>query len=84
MTLIIRRPHAYWFLEQVSGLDENSAILALPSGLKLPSGELLPIPSVFILASNRNVIDRIALANQSSGAGLEEFLIKSFQDDRKP
>ena len=61
-----------------------AAILALPSGLKLPSGEMLPIPSVFILDSTREVVDRIALADQSSSGELEEFLRKSLSADRQP
>jgi len=76
VTLIIRRPHAYWFLEQVSDLDENAQILALPSGLKLSNGELLPIPSVFVLDAKRNVIDRIALTDTNAGRTLRQTLNK--------
>ena len=65
-------------------LDENAPILALPSGLKLPYGDVLPIPSVFILDSSRDSVDHLALADQSSDGRLEQFLRKSLQADRDP
>ena len=77
VTLIIRRPHAYWFLEQVSGLDANAQILALPSGLKLSNGEVLPIPSVFVLNAQRDVIDRVALADGNAANALQRTLATS-------
>ena len=74
VTLIIRRPHAYWFLEQVSDLGENAAVLAIPSGLKLPSGEILPIPSVFVLDGDREVLAQVALADSNAASLLRETL----------
>ena len=76
MTLIIRRPHAYWFLEQVSDVGEDAKILALPSGLKLSNGEVLPIPSVFVLDAERKVIDRVALADGSAASTLPRMLAR--------
>ena len=76
VTLIIRRPHAYWFLEQVSDVGADAKILALPSGLKLSNGEVLPIPSVFVLDAERKVIDRVALADGSAASTLPRMLAR--------
>jgi len=77
VTLIIRRPHAYWFLKKVSGFDENAPFGAIPDGLKLPDGVVLPIPSVYILDSSGGAIDHIAVDGRGSRYGLEELLRKS-------
>ena len=77
VTLIIRRPHAYWFLKKVSGFDENAPFGAIPDGLKLPDGVVLPIPSVYILDSSGGAIDHIAVDGRGSGYGLEELLRRS-------
>lgn len=74
VTLIIRRPHAYWFLKLVSGFDENANFGAIPDGLKLPSGELLPIPSVFVLDGDREVLDQVALADGNAASLLRQAL----------
>ena len=55
-------------------MDADARILALPTGLKLPNGEVLPIPSVFVLDEDREVLDRVALAHRNAASVLRETL----------
>jgi len=74
VTLIIRRPHAYWFLEHVSDPNETASVAAIPSGLRLSSGVVLPIPSVFVLDGDGEVLDQVALADSNAASLLRQTL----------
>ena len=64
--VIIRRPHAYWFLEEIAGNDRGAGrVLATPSGLDL-DGKLLPIPGIFFIDPDRAVLDRVALSGDDA------------------
>ncbi len=77
VTLIIRRPHSYWFLKLVSGFDESASFGAIPDGLKLPSGVTLPIPSVYVLDSDREALDHVALlSNENAASHVRKMLQK--------
>ncbi len=67
VSIIIRRPHAYWFLEDI-GNDgrESLSIRATPAGLYIDDDDLLPIPSFFFLDADRTVLGNVALAGPSA------------------
>ena len=66
--IIIRRPHAYWFLMDVGGGDDTSrSISATPAGVVIDDGDLLPIPSFFFLDSDKQVLGNVALAEPAAG-----------------
>lgn len=46
--LLIRRPHAYWFLEATYG-ESGGLGTAEPSGARTGSGERLPLPGLYVL-----------------------------------
>jgi len=61
VTIIIRRPHAYWFLE-LGREEEPMSVSATPAGVVIDGGDLLPIPSFFFIDPDQNVLGNIALA----------------------
>ena len=72
--LIIRRPNAYWFLEELTGTSNEQSVLALPEGLKIGDREILPIPGVYFLDPNREVRGTIALLESGAQRALEETM----------
>jgi len=65
--IIIRRPHAYWFLMDLGGGDDDSrSISATPAGVIIDGGDLLPIPSFYFLDADKNVLGNVALADDGA------------------
>jgi hypothetical protein len=60
--IIIRRPHAYWFLSELGREQEPMSVSATPAGVVIDGGNLLPIPSFFFIDPDQNVLGNIALA----------------------
>ncbi len=73
--IIIRRPHAYWFLEDIGGADKaTDSVLATPRGLTISGGELLPIPGIFFIDPDRAVLGRVALTDADARDRLLEIM----------
>jgi hypothetical protein len=73
--IIIRRPHAYWFLMDLGGGDDDSrSISATPAGVIIDGGDLLPIPSFFFLDADKNVLGNVALADDGATAKTLELM----------
>ncbi|MEE8458482.1 MAG: PDZ domain-containing protein [Phycisphaerales bacterium] len=65
--IIIRRPHAYWFLMDLGGADDDSrSISATPAGVVIDGGDLLPIPSFYFLDADKQVLGNVALADDGA------------------
>ncbi len=75
VTVIIRRPHAYWFLEKIAGLNrQTDTIIATPRGLELPKGGTLPIPGIYFLDADQAVLGEVALAEPGARRKLLELM----------
>ena len=67
VSIIIRRPHAYWFLTDLGGGEQAARnINATPAGVVIDGGDLLPIPSLFFLDADKNVLGRVALTDDGA------------------
>ena len=65
--VIIRRPHAYWFLIDLNGGEDAARnINATPAGVVIDDGDLLPIPSLFFLDADKNVLGHVALVDDGA------------------
>ena len=76
--IIIRRPHAYWFLFELDGEEEPRNVSATPDGVVINDGDLLPIPSFFFIDTDHNVLGNVGLA-QSDALGKTLGLMKDLR-----
>jgi len=72
--IIIRRPHAYWFLFELDGEEEPMSVSATPEGVVINQGDLLPIPSFFFIDPDRNVLGNVGLAQPDALAKALELM----------
>jgi len=67
VSIIIRRPHAYWFLQDIGSNGRMSlSVRGTPDGLYINDDDLLPIPSLFFLDADRTVLGNVALAEPAA------------------
>lgn len=72
--VIIRRPHAYFFLgEQFK--DQGGVASGTPQGCVLGDGTPVPIPGVYVLSADGDVEGHVALA----GKNAREELLKALK-----
>ena len=69
MRVIIRRPHAYFFIEDTFE-DRGGISSATPAGCKLADGSTAPLPGVYFLDEEGKHAGSVALA----GASAEQLL----------
>ena len=62
MRVIIRRPHAYQFLQEAYA-DEGGIASATPAGCATRKGTLLPLPGLYVLDSDGQVLSSTPLAS---------------------
>lgn len=60
MRIIIRRPHAYFFIQDAFE-SEGGITSATPAGCKLGDGSTAPLPGVYLLDGEGVVLERVAL-----------------------
>ena len=72
MRVIVRRPHAYFFLDEQFE-DQGGVVSGTPQGCVLGDGTPVPIPGVYVLSSGGDVEGSVALA----GKNAREELLKA-------
>jgi hypothetical protein len=71
--VIIRRPHAYFFLQDT--FDERGGIRsATPAGCVLADGTTAPIPGIYLLDENGEFLESVALTGATAGGDLVDAL----------
>lgn len=70
MRCIVRRPHAYAFLEETFA-DEGGIASATPAGCRTPKGRTLPLPGFYVLEADGRWLGACALRSKEE---LVEFL----------
>lgn len=65
MRVIIRRPHAYFFLSE-QFKDQGGVASGTPQGCVLGDGTPVPIPGVYILNATGKVEASVALAGKDA------------------
>lgn len=58
--IIIRRPHAYWFLNQTFA-DEGGIASATPAGCVTGDGTELPLPGLYVVDDGGNFVAATAI-----------------------
>lgn len=61
MRILIRRPHAYFFIDE-SFAQQGGISGASPAGCELANGTIAPLPGVYFLNESGTVLDRVPLA----------------------
>lgn len=62
MRVIIRRPHAYWFLSETFA-DEGGIASATPAGCLTADGTELPLPGLYVVDSEGNFVAATTIRN---------------------
>lgn len=71
--VIIRRPHAYFFLQDT--FEERGGIRsATPAGCVLADGTTAPLPGIYLLDEDGEFLESVALAGATGGKALLEAL----------
>ena len=65
MRVIIRRPHAYFFLD-AQFEDQGGVVTGTPQGCVLGDGTPVPIPGVYVLSADGDVEASVALAGKDA------------------
>ena len=60
--VIIRRPHAYWFLNETFA-DEGGIASATPAGCVTGDGTELPLPGLYVVDSEGNFVAATTIRN---------------------
>ena len=77
MRVIVRRPHAYWFIQDHT--EERGGIRqARPSGVTLADGSDAPLPGVYVLGAD----DRILASVDLLAGDPRAELLKVLRDQR--
>ena len=67
--VIIRRPHAYFFLQDT--FEERGGIRsATPAGCVLANGTTAPLPGIYLLDEDGGFLESVALAGATGGKDL--------------
>lgn len=69
MRVIVRRPHAYFFLN-AQFKDQGGVVSGTPQGCVLGDGTPVPIPGVYVLRGEGDVERSVALASKDSRSEL--------------
>ncbi len=73
MRIIIRRPHAYFFLEDAFA-EEGGIESGVVAGCRVADGTLAPLPGLYVLSEDGEVEKRIALTSATTPEGLVRAL----------
>ncbi len=74
MRVIVRRPHAYFFLD-AQFEDQGGVASGTPQGCVLGDGTPVPSPGVYVLSADGDVEGSVALA----GKNAREELLKALK-----
>ncbi len=71
--MIIRRPHAYWFIQD-HNQDRGGIRQATPTGVSLADGSSAPLPGVYVLDPEDRILASVNLLGGDAQAELLEAL----------
>lgn len=77
--IIIRRPHAYFFLERAFA-DAGGIESGIPAGCRIADGTLAPLPGLYLVSAEGEVENRIALTQSTTPQELVGALSASIDD----
>lgn len=75
MRIIIRRPHAYFFLDETFA-DLGGIASGLAAGCVLGDGTIAPLPGIYILSPLGEPLTRVALHSDTARVDLLNALLE--------